>query len=124
MPDISKLGELASIFNVSIDEILDNKRTSEIAKNLIEKLPVSDIQMEEIKEIAPILHEKEVETLLENTDNSNVTMQEIVSIAPFLSQKFIDDYATKLMEKILPSLSIQFPALLHLSVLICLTKRP
>ena len=54
MPDISKLGELASIFNVSIDEILDNKRTSEIAKNLIEKLPVSDIQMEEIKEIAPI----------------------------------------------------------------------
>lgn len=25
--------------------------------------------------------------------------QEIVSIAPFLSKKFIDDYATKLMEK-------------------------
>ena len=34
MPDISKLGELSALFDVSTDEILGSGRISEIAKNL------------------------------------------------------------------------------------------
>ncbi|MEH7612843.1 helix-turn-helix domain-containing protein, partial [Gottfriedia acidiceleris] len=37
MPDISKLPELAEIFNVSIDEILGNEKGVKLINNLIEK---------------------------------------------------------------------------------------
>ena len=72
MPDISKLGELSAIFHVSVDEILDCKRTGEIARNLLENRPILDIRTNEINEIAPILHEEQVETLLNNADKSNI----------------------------------------------------
>ena len=99
MPDVSKLGEIATIFNVSIDEILDNKRTSEIAKDLMENRLTPDIQMDEIKELAPILRQEQVDTLLDTIDKSKIDVATIASVAPFLSQKFMDDYATGLLEK-------------------------
>lgn len=99
MPDISKLGELSSLFHVSIDEILGNQKTSDIAKNLIEDQPVSDVTMEKIEEIAPILYTEQVETLVEHTAENEINADSIRSIAPFLSQNFIDNFAKGLLEK-------------------------
>lgn len=53
MPDISKLGELSGIFGVSIDEILNNKRASEIAGNILGNLPSPNLKLNEVADIAP-----------------------------------------------------------------------
>ena len=88
MPDISKLNELSTLFNVSIDEILDNKRTGKIVRQLLDNQPISDISIEEINEISPILHENHVESLL--TKKDGLSIKDISAAAPFLSQEFID----------------------------------
>src|SRR5215510_3992866 len=59
MPDISKLPELAEIFNVSIDEILGNEKGVKLINNLIEKDdPDSsndlEVEKEEFLNVAPI----------------------------------------------------------------------
>ena len=97
MPDIAKLNELSSLFNVSIDEILDNKRTSEIASKLLANQPIENVSIEEVEEIAPILHENEVDALLSYTDKKNVSVNDISSVAPFLSQEYIDKFAEELL---------------------------
>ena len=97
MPDISKLNELSELFGVSIDEILENKRVSEIAKNVIENRPTIDINIREIKEIAPILRDEQTDALLSQTAANGIDADEFASVAPFLSEDFIDDYAKKLL---------------------------
>ncbi len=92
MPNISKLHELSALFHVSIDGILENKRTSEIAKNLLKNRPMSDISIEEIQEMAPILHDEQVDILVEE---KNADLNEVLAVAPFLSQEFIDNFAKK-----------------------------
>ena len=111
MPDISKLGELSELFKVSIDEILgnsggvlDGKRTSAIAESLLENRPVTDVTMEEIEEIAPILHEDQVETLLNRAQENkpdllDLDLESVVNIAPFLSQELVDSFAKALLER-------------------------
>lgn len=83
MPDISKLGELSELFEVSIDEILGNGRTSEITKNLLENHQLPEINLEEIQEIAPILHENQVESLVYNVKSDEITAESIAAVLPF-----------------------------------------
>lgn len=99
MPDISKLGELSALFDVSTDEILGSGRISEIAKNILTNQPTPETNIEDIKEIAPILHENQVESLVGNAEPADITAESIAKVAPFLSQDFIDNFAKDLIEK-------------------------
>ena len=64
--------------------------------------PIADINIEEVKEIAPILNENQVETLLSYADEKSINIESIAAIAPFLSQNFIDRYAKEAIVKINP----------------------
>lgn len=95
-PDIAKLTELSNVFDVSIDEILGNNRAVEIVTD-IENDDIPDLELNEIKDVAPILKQKQVDDIVERS--SHVDVKEIVSVAPFLSQDFIDTVAKKTYEK-------------------------
>ena len=97
MPDISKLNELSVLFDISIDEILGNERACTVIKNLLNDKPTADISIEEIREIAPILHEDEVESLIEDKDG--ISIEEISKLAPFLSQEYIDKIAKEILKE-------------------------
>lgn len=99
MPDISKLKELSEIFGVTVDEILGGGTHSELVRELIEKQPVRKATREEIEEIAPILHEAQVETLLNGSDRCEADIDMVASLAPYLSQAYIDRYALSLLNK-------------------------
>ena len=97
MPDISKLGELSELFDVSIDEILENKRASKIAEKVLNNEKVEDIKIEEIKEIAPALKEEQADKLFEDANFEDLSINDLVMMAPFLSEDVIDEIAIKLV---------------------------
>ncbi|MBE6617256.1 MAG: helix-turn-helix transcriptional regulator [Ruminococcaceae bacterium] len=99
MPDISKLGELSELFEVSIDEILWNKRGTEITEKVINSEPICDISIKEIEEVAPILYAEQVEELMEGIAEPEITAEDMASVAPFVSQNFIDSFARKQVKK-------------------------
>lgn len=69
MPDISKLPELAKIFNTSIDDILSEEKSLDFIKNVIDGKEDSylideKISIKEIAEITPILKPVQTETMI------------------------------------------------------------
>ena len=98
MPDISKLAELASLLNVTVDALLGGEPGGQTVRRLLEKQPAGDVPVGEIQEIAPILHTDQVETLLGDTADKPIDADAIASLTPYLSQSFIDDCADKLLQ--------------------------
>ncbi|MDR0267113.1 helix-turn-helix domain-containing protein [Paenibacillus sp.] len=102
MPDISKLPELANIFEVSIDQILDNQKGTKMVKTFIENntsefLQNNEISINEFSTVAPILKTDQADEIFGHL-KSKFSMKEIVSIAPFVSTEIIDEYAKKACE--------------------------
>lgn len=91
MPDIAKLTELAEIFNISVDELLNNKRAAEIVDQLSTDAGIPVLKKEELAEVAPVLKPDQVDLVASGI--AGLTVGDIVSVAPFLSQEFIDDFA-------------------------------
>ena len=100
MPDISKLPELASLFNVSIDELLGEK--SELVERAVkgdiqEYLEHNDISSEEISKVAPILRPDQVDVIYESKKGHS--MREIEMLLPFLSEDLVDQLATNAVKE-------------------------
>lgn len=112
MPDISKLPELAELFSVTIDELL-NCRSVIIEKAAYGKLDEhleelektgESITVEEVADAAPILQPKQLEKIadrliepVENGDDDN--MQDAKELLPFVSQEKADMLFRRQMEK-------------------------
>jgi transcriptional regulator with XRE-family HTH domain len=92
MPDISKLGELADIFGVTIDELLGSKKGAQVVENIIRELPVEELTAEEFLEMAPLVRPKQAERLWESVQ-AEVTLKDLVRAAPFLSESTLDSLA-------------------------------
>jgi transcriptional regulator with XRE-family HTH domain len=102
MPDISKLPEIAKIFDVSIDEILDNEKGTQIVKSITEEktkeyLNQNHVSFEEFLNIAPLLRTEQSDEVFENL-NEKLSLNDICSIAPFVSNELIDECARKTFE--------------------------
>ena len=103
MPDISKLPELAELFSVTIDELL-NGRSVIIEKAAYGKLDEhleelekagESISVEEVADAAPILQPKQLEKItdrlmepVENNDADN--MPDMTELLPYVSQEKAD----------------------------------
>jgi transcriptional regulator with XRE-family HTH domain len=103
MPDISKLPQIAEIFDVSIDEILDEGKSTEILKNMLDNttndyLQHNEVSLKEISEIAPLLKTEQVDEFVANAKDS-VEIGDLLSIAPFVSEETIDRFAKQVFEK-------------------------
>lgn len=102
MPDISKLHELSNIFNVSIDEILENKREAEIITAAeTGKMPDEIPSLKEISEIGPILTPEQNDSIVKKIiietkgSRNSMDLHEIASVAPFVSSELLDEIAEK-----------------------------
>ena len=100
MPDISKLPELASLFDVTIDDLLGEKSKlidSAIKGNIKEYLERNDISSEEILRVVPVLKPDQVDAVYESKKTND--LQEIVFLLPFLSEDMVDQLAVKAAEE-------------------------
>jgi transcriptional regulator with XRE-family HTH domain len=83
MPDIGKLGDLARILGVSIEELLGSEEQSRIVNKVVNKDP--EIKLEELIEVAPMLKPSQLEKAVENNQEEHVSMGVLAALAPFLS---------------------------------------
>ena len=100
MPDISKLPELASLFDVTIDELLGEKSElveSAVKGDIKEYLEQNDISSEEICKVAPVLKPDQVDAIYESRKMND--LQEIAFLLPYLSEDMVDQLAVKAAEE-------------------------
>lgn len=102
MPDISKLPELAEIFNVSIDEILGSKsRIIEEAADgrLEEYAKENEVNVKELAEAAPLLKPEQIEAVAEKSgDNLLDNLDSITELLPYLDEEYIDSLAKRIIK--------------------------
>lgn len=100
MPDISKLSELSEIFDVSIDELLENKRASKISQSILDDdVKIDDITVEELEELAPLIKPDKLTGIAQDV-KKDMDIGDVVHLAPFLSQEFVDGYASEIIKSI------------------------
>ena len=114
MPDISKLPELAKIFNTSVDNLLSEEKSLDLIKNVIEGeeenyLKKEKTSIKEIVEITPILKPAQTETMLNKVidnivDNKGkITIKEIAQVASSIDE----DYLFKLIKQVNEKFTIE-----------------
>lgn len=95
MPDISKLAELAALFDVTIDELLGRRCPvieQAAAGQLEEHLNTSDVSLTEAAEAAPFLPPEQAEALAEHAINILPEYDSInlSALLPFMSTTQVD----------------------------------
>lgn len=89
-PDIANLSELSRLLDISIDELLGNKRAAQITKELVkEKTP--ELQPEELVQVAPLLTEEQADKAAEENDLDFKSLKEL---APYLSEAVMGEAVT------------------------------
>ena len=62
--NICRLRKAAGMTQTELaDEILNDNRMGEITEKLLRNQPIENVTLKDVEEVAPILHEKEVDTL-------------------------------------------------------------
>lgn len=100
MPDISKLPELAEIFEVSVDDLIGEKSKlidSVISNEFQHYLDNNELDQEELENHIPILKPDQVKTMVEHIDLAK--LDDINSFLPFLDEETITFLAQKKIEK-------------------------
>lgn len=100
MPDISKLSELSTILDVSIDELLGNSKATEAIEKIInaEKINVNDLERDELESILPLVKPKQFEESFE--DSYDVSFEKIIMMAPFLDEEELEKMVSNQKELI------------------------
>lgn len=108
MPDISRLSELAELFDVSIDDILGKKNQVIIDAACGEDVKVEDYSKDELEEAASVMKPVEVEEII---SSSSKKLDQITLLLPFLDNDYIEELALKLyhqgqnVEELIPYMS-------------------
>lgn len=100
MPDISKLPELAEIFHISVDELLDGKASlvSAVLDDTVDAYIEEDKATEqEIADALPILKPGQAKTILEKADVSK--FHDISSFLPFMDTDDVNALAIEALER-------------------------
>lgn len=102
-PDISKLPELAEIFNVGIDEILGKGKGTRFIGSVLDNttedyFQQNAISAEELSEIAPLLQLAQISEAFEHVKES-AAVSDLLALAPFLSEELLDECAKQAFEK-------------------------
>ncbi len=91
MPDISKLPELAEIFEVSLDELLGEKSSiveAAVEGHLEEYVKDGEVEAEELRSLLPILKPKQIHSLAVGAD-----AQLLHSFLPFMAENDVEELA-------------------------------
>ncbi len=99
MPDISKLPELAEVFGVTIDHLLGEHLAiveSAVKGNIKAYLENNNTTAEEIRNIAPILKPKQIDSIVESAileETQKMSVSEIEDILPFVGRDVVNELA-------------------------------
>lgn len=94
-PDIANLSELSRVLNLSIDELLGNRRAAEITREIAEdKTP--ELQPEELQQVAPLLTGEQADKA---AGVSASDFAALAALAPFLSEEFLGEAVITLYER-------------------------
>lgn len=93
MPDISKLPELAGIFNTSVDEIVckSNSALSDLADG--RGLSIKNYTTAEIEEIGSVMKPQQIEETIDGSMSFDVDA--IRALLPYLDDSYIDSLADR-----------------------------
>ena len=99
MPDVSKLPELATIFHVSIDELLNGN--SALIESIIEGtvdtyIDEGKLTEDEVSDVLPLLKPNQAKDILEKTNVSS--FENISTFLPHLDADFIAELAINALE--------------------------
>lgn len=101
MPDISKLPELAELFEVTIDELLGENAAiinSVVNGTIKELLENNNNLVKDISKIAPLLKPKQANEIFEDVKDTN-TLRDIEDLLPFISRDIVDALMIKAAEE-------------------------
>lgn len=104
MPDISKLPELAEIFDISLDDLIGEKSelvTAAANDKLVECMTQSDISAEELSDALPLLKPSQVTTIIKDSDylKSEKHKDQITMFLPFMAESDVREFAFTAFEK-------------------------
>lgn len=100
MPDISKLPELAEIFHISVDELLNGKAplvAAVLDGTVNEYIEEGKISEQEIVDTMPLLKPEQTEEIMEKVDIS--TFHDISSLLPFMDSDVLAEIAMEYVEQ-------------------------
>lgn len=100
MPDVSKLPELAQIFNVTVDDLLNEQSAlinSAAKENLSEYLNSNMVSVRELQQSAPILKPAQIKEVV--THMQIQSLDEIGFIFPFIDKSVLYELAVKAVDK-------------------------
>lgn len=94
-PDIANLSALSRLLDISIDELLGNRRAAEITREIAEdKTP--ELQPEELQQVAPLLTGEQADKA---AGVSASDFAALTALAPFLSEEFLGKAVITLYER-------------------------
>lgn len=104
MPDISKLPELAAIFDISVDELIGEKSVlieAAVNNELVECIAKNEISGEELDNTLPLLKPSQVETIIKESDllSSQRHQIHISALLPYLDESDVQKLAFKALEE-------------------------
>ncbi|MFA5560731.1 MAG: helix-turn-helix domain-containing protein [Acholeplasmataceae bacterium] len=99
MPDITKLKEIANIFDVSIDALLDNEKSAKVVESLLDdqEIKVKDLEKEVLKEVLHYVKPKQFKEKVKIDDE--IDKELLTILLPFLDEETIDENASKIAEE-------------------------
>lgn len=99
MPDISKLEQLCSVLNISLEELLGADSSATTLTKIIQKDNTEILTIEEISEVLPVLPPTEVKKLVESnveqSQEQKIDFCKLIGMAPFLDQASLDELVRK-----------------------------
>lgn len=115
MPDISKLADISRILDCTIDYLLGNSNETRVVKKIMDH-DTKELNVTDIKSVAPIIEPEEVTELLEESTHNESDLKEVADLAAFVStpylevvtDKLIDMKAYDAIEEMLPHLSSEY----------------
>ena len=99
MPDISKLPELAEIFHISVDELLNGKAPlveAVLNDTVDEYMEEGNVTEQEIADTLPLLKPEQAEEILENADIASFT--DLSIFLPYMDEESIGELAMAAVE--------------------------
>jgi len=99
MPDISKLPELAEIFSISVDELLNGKAplvNAVLNDTVDEFMEEGNVTEQELADTLPLLKPEQAEDILDKTDVSSFT--DLSVFLPYMNEEDIGELAIQAME--------------------------
>ncbi len=99
MPDISKLPELAEIFHISVDELLNGKAQlveAVLNDTVDEYMEDGNVTEQEIADTLPLLKPEQAEEILEKADVSTFT--DLSIFLPYMDEESIGELAMAALE--------------------------